>query len=79
VTGAYKNDLPDDIWVWWHENGQKAAIGKYQEGALIGDWRWWNEDGKLAAQKTCDGTETAGSEPQEVIKLGRAPTQQITK
>jgi antitoxin component YwqK of YwqJK toxin-antitoxin module len=79
VTGEYKNDLPDDVWVWWHENGQKAAVGKYQEGALIGDWRWWSEDGKLVQQKTCDGTETVGSEQQEVIKLGRAPSQSQNK
>jgi antitoxin component YwqK of YwqJK toxin-antitoxin module len=79
VTGEYRNDVPDDVWVWWHENGQKAAIGKYQEGALIGEWRWWNDDGKLAQQKTYDGTQTAGSEPQEIIKLGRAPSQQQSK
>jgi antitoxin component YwqK of YwqJK toxin-antitoxin module len=79
VTGEYKNDVPDDVWVWWHENGQKAAVGKYQEGTLIGEWRWWNDDGKLVQQKTCDGTETIGSEPQEVIKLGRAPSDRQSK
>jgi hypothetical protein len=48
-------------------------VGKYSAGALVGEWRWWNEDGQLAQQKTHDGTETASSEPQEIIKLGRAP------
>jgi antitoxin component YwqK of YwqJK toxin-antitoxin module len=79
VTGEYKDDQPDDVWVWWHENGQKAAIGKYQGGALIGNWRWWNEDGKLAQQRTYDGTETAGTAPQEVIKLGRGPSDNQSK
>jgi antitoxin component YwqK of YwqJK toxin-antitoxin module len=79
ITGEYKDDVPDGLWVWWHENGQKAAIGTYNGGMMIGEWRWWNEDGKLAAQKTCDGTESAGSDPHDVIKVGRAPTDEQTK
>jgi hypothetical protein len=40
---------------------------------MLGERRWWNEDGQLAQQKTYDGTQTASSEPQEIIKLGRPP------
>jgi antitoxin component YwqK of YwqJK toxin-antitoxin module len=79
ITGEYKNDAPDSLWVWWHENGQKAAVGTYNAGTMVGEWRWWDESGKLAAQKTCDGTETAGSDPHDVIKVGRAPSDQQTK
>jgi antitoxin component YwqK of YwqJK toxin-antitoxin module len=79
VTGEYKDDVPDDVWVWWHENGQKAAIGKYTAGALIGEWHWWNEDGKLAESRTYDGTQQAGTDPKDVIKTGRAPSESQTR
>jgi antitoxin component YwqK of YwqJK toxin-antitoxin module len=78
VSGEYDNDAPVGTWVWWHENGQKAAIGKYENGALVGQWRWWNDDGKLAEKKAYDGTETVSSDPQDVLKLGRAPETETT-
>jgi hypothetical protein len=55
-------------------NGQKVAIGKYQEGVLIGDWRWWGEVGKLTESKTYDGTQQANSNLLDAIKTGRAPS-----
>jgi hypothetical protein len=36
ITGEYKNDQPDHVWVWRHENGQKTGVGKYRAGASRG-------------------------------------------
>ena len=54
-------------------NGQKSAIGKYQEGALIGEWRWWSEDGKLTKQREYDGTESITSQDEDTYDIGALP------
>nr|MBA3484994.1 hypothetical protein [Pirellulales bacterium] len=72
-TGEYDNDVPEDVWVWWHTNGQKATVGKYTQGALTGEWRWWKEDGKLADRKTYDGSQQARSGGQETVETSQAP------
>ena len=78
MTGEYKDDVPQGLWVWYHPNGLKSAIGKYQDGAYIGEWRWWNEDGRITKSKTYNGAEGLTEQPkdsQEIFNLGRVPTE----
>lgn len=31
----------------WHENGQLAEEGRFEEGFRVGEWRFWDEAGRL--------------------------------
>ena len=35
------------MWVWWHQNGQKAAQGYYVDGDPTNTWAFWKPDGQL--------------------------------
>jgi antitoxin component YwqK of YwqJK toxin-antitoxin module len=36
----------DGSWTYWHENGQKAKEGEYEDGEPEGRWMYWFENGK---------------------------------
>jgi hypothetical protein len=50
--GTYVSDgarsVPDGLWAFWHDNGQRWVIGKYQHGEPVGCFAQWDEDGHAA-------------------------------
>ncbi len=42
--GTYKRH---GTWTEYHENGTKAAEGRFQRGRKVGAWRRWDEAGRL--------------------------------
>lgn len=46
LVGVFQNDLPVGRFTWWHETGQRALAGQYdQDGAKRGEWTWWHPNG----------------------------------
>jgi len=36
----------------WHENGQEAARGRFEDGQREGTWRFWSPSGELEAGRS---------------------------
>jgi MORN repeat variant len=45
--GEIKNRKENGFWVYWHENGQKAREGNFDEGKKIGMHTYWYPNGNL--------------------------------
>ncbi len=45
--GQIKNKKENGLWVYWHENGQKAREGHFEEGIKTGIHTYWYKSGNL--------------------------------
>ncbi|MDD3877913.1 MAG: hypothetical protein PHT69_14925 [Bacteroidales bacterium] len=45
--GVFKNGIKDNMWVYYHPNGQKKTEGVYVDGAKDGQWPIWKDNGEL--------------------------------
>ena len=45
--GEIKNKKENGLWIYWHENGQKAREGSFDEGKRTGTHTYWYPNGNL--------------------------------
>ncbi len=51
MKGQYRDDVRVGRFTWWHQNGQKALEGDYDDkGNKIGSWTWWHPNGIKSIQ-----------------------------
>lgn len=51
LVGTFKDDQPVGQFTWWHETGQRALAGAYDEGgSRRGEWTWWHPNGMKMTQ-----------------------------
>ncbi|MBS1666863.1 MAG: hypothetical protein JST58_05740 [Bacteroidetes bacterium] len=47
AQGEIKNKKENGVWVYWHENGQKAREGSFAEGQRTGTHTYWYPNGHI--------------------------------
>ena len=48
IKGSFKNNSPDGLWTWNHDDGSRLVTGSYQEGGRTGEWEWRHVNGETA-------------------------------
>jgi len=51
VNGFLKDGRQEGLWIGWHENGLKVAVGTWKKGIEVGKWTFYNEDGTVKEVK----------------------------
>jgi antitoxin component YwqK of YwqJK toxin-antitoxin module len=60
VSGAYSNDKPHGVWVWYRADGGKREEAEFKDGALDGYHRQWNDTGILVVEEHYENDVEAG-------------------